>query len=477
MTAEAVPVFVVVGNVNQGKSSIVAALAEDSTVPIAAHPGTTVRSGEYVFKSGDRPLFRLVDTPGFQDARFALAWMQERSESAADHRDAVKSFVAKFEGQARFEDEVRLLKPILEGAAVLYVVDASSRFQPSHEAEMEILRWTGQSGMALINRTRDRDFSEEWRPILEQFFNVVRTFNAHRAGFPDRMNLLRSFRELREDWRASMDRAIEIMEREWRSRRDRCARVVGDFLIQSLSHVELIRLAEGADKSTLRESLDSRYRSSLKGREENCRAEVEAIYQHRRVSRDPSALMLYEEDLFSDASFRAFGLRPAQLARYGAAWGAAVGGGIDLMVGGLSFFLGAGIGALAGGAAGYFGGTHVAKTWNSKSAITRWLTPGDSGEFLCMGPVKSPRFAWVLADRAFVHYKFVRDRSHARQDVLQLPEADDQARGIASALPAGLRDALDRVFRAVIKEALNDRASPKTGSRMYQVLALIFEEI
>ena len=40
-----VPLFVVVGNVNQGKSSVVAALSENETIPIDTYPGTTAQAG------------------------------------------------------------------------------------------------------------------------------------------------------------------------------------------------------------------------------------------------------------------------------------------------------------------------------------------------------------------------------------------------------------------------------------------------
>ena len=73
-----IPLFVVVGNVNQGKSSVVAALSENETIPIDSYPGTTRRSGTYVFKAGDRELFRIVDTPGFQRPRQVLAWLRGR---------------------------------------------------------------------------------------------------------------------------------------------------------------------------------------------------------------------------------------------------------------------------------------------------------------------------------------------------------------------------------------------------------------
>ena len=79
-----VPVLVVVGNVNQGKSSVVAALSEDDLIPVASHPGTTRISGEYKVTVGDRELLRIVDTPGFQRPRQALAWLRRRAASAAE---------------------------------------------------------------------------------------------------------------------------------------------------------------------------------------------------------------------------------------------------------------------------------------------------------------------------------------------------------------------------------------------------------
>ena len=42
-STEPVPVFVVVGNVNQGKSSVVAALSENETIPIDSYPQRSLR--------------------------------------------------------------------------------------------------------------------------------------------------------------------------------------------------------------------------------------------------------------------------------------------------------------------------------------------------------------------------------------------------------------------------------------------------
>ncbi|HEY6100302.1 MAG TPA: GTPase, partial [Anaeromyxobacter sp.] len=73
-----VPRFAVVGRVNKGKSSIVATLAEDDSVRIDPRPGTTTEVREYPVRVDGRTLFVLVDTPGFEDAPRALAWLRAR---------------------------------------------------------------------------------------------------------------------------------------------------------------------------------------------------------------------------------------------------------------------------------------------------------------------------------------------------------------------------------------------------------------
>lgn len=464
---EEVPVFVVVGNVNQGKSSVVATLTEDESVPISPWPGTTVRTGDYAFRTGERILFRLIDTPGFQQARRVLAILAERSKSAADRRAAVERFVAENRESGAFPDEVRLLEPIVGGAGILYVVDASSRFQPSNEAEMEILRWTGRPAMALLNRTRDRDYAEEWRPVLEQFFNVVREFDAHRAGYRDRRDLLRSFREVRDDWRPILDEAIAALEREWESRRHRAAHAIAELMVRALSHVERKRVTVESDPVDLKKKVEESFRESLRKFESAGRAEVERLYRHRRTKREEEEIRLHDADLFSEESWRLFGLTRGQLVQYGVVWGTLIGSAIDLMVGGLSFFAGAAIGAVAGGLGGFLTGTKVSRTWSERSRLARVLFPGETGRYLGAGPVTNPAFAWMLLDRALVHYAAVRDRSHARQDPLRLAPGDGGGKaGVVADLPADLRGRIDGLFRKILKGALKGRVSPDLTDRL-----------
>ncbi|MCB9871190.1 MAG: DUF3482 domain-containing protein [Planctomycetes bacterium] len=482
--SEPIPEFVVVGNVNQGKSSVVATLIENGAVPIASYPGTTGETARYVFRQGGEDLFTIIDTPGFQDARAALSFMQQRARSPADRPAAVRAFVeahAGNSGEQPFADEVRLLQPILDGAGILYVVDASSRFQPSHEAEMEILRWTGQPAMALLNRTRERDHSDEWRPILEQFFNLVREFDAHAARFADRLELLRGFREIRDAWRSTMERAITAMESEWQVRRRKAAQVIGELLADALGHVEKRGVSSDAPPPGLAEELEKAYLDRQRAFEHTARGEIERLYQHRDLERGEHALMLHDADLFSEVSWRLFGLDRTQLMRYGAGWGAAIGGGIDLAVGGASFLTGLIGGAAVGGLGGYFAGKRIASVLDSRSSIGRVLFAGTTGRFLFQGPATSQRYAWMLADRALTHYRAVRDRSHARQDQLALdadsgPVPTSEPR-VAANLPAALRDTLDRDLRQVLKEALRGSVTQETRARLVRNLEQVLEAV
>ena len=119
------PVFAVVGHPNKGKSSIVATLSQNDAIAIALEPGTTRQQQRYPMTVDQQLLYTLVDTPGFQRPRRVLQWLEAHSVSASDRPETVRAFVREHEGDTRFVDECELLKPIIEGAGIIYVVDGS----------------------------------------------------------------------------------------------------------------------------------------------------------------------------------------------------------------------------------------------------------------------------------------------------------------------------------------------------------------
>src|SRR5918995_3017462 len=223
------PRFAIVGHPNKGKSSIVATLAEDDAVAISPHPGTTVQARTYPMRLDGQVLYELIDTPGFQRAREVLAWLEAHDRGAGARATVVAEFLQAHENDPRFHDERELLKPIVEGAGILYVVDGSKPYGRQYEAEMDVLRWTGRPRMALINLISSGDHVEEWRSALGQYFSIVRVFDAVRADFGKRLELLRAFGAIDERWAAPLNDAADALVADRKRRAHRAAAEIADL--------------------------------------------------------------------------------------------------------------------------------------------------------------------------------------------------------------------------------------------------------
>ncbi|KAA3620054.1 MAG: DUF3482 domain-containing protein [Calditrichaeota bacterium] len=439
------PTFAVIGRVNKGKSSIVSTLAEDDSVAIARSAGTTKVCQEFPIRIDGRTVMTLIDTPGFQQAPRALAWLKDREVSAANRKEVIREFLSTFEKSDDFTDECRLLKPILDGAGILYVVDGAKPFRRNYEAEMEILRWTGQPRMALINHIGEIDFSEEWQHALDQYFSVVRQFNAQKVSFEDRINLLRAFRELNDSWRESVDQSLHYLQNEWQRRQRFAAHSIAEMLVDELTYFHEIVLEPHEKIEDYQNRLEQKFHDHLRKREHKSRSDIEKIYQHLQIEKNEDELKkpIFDQDLFAESTWDFLGLSPRQLLGLGAVGGAAVGGVLDAAVGGASFLAGAITGALVGaGSVFYFSTNRFA----SLEYIGNYLR-GNS--IIRIGPHKNKNFPWILLDRALLHYFSVRDWAHSRREVLIL----NVEKGFVSDMGNESKMALAKLFANLSKKA------------------------
>jgi hypothetical protein len=455
-----VPRFAVVGRVNKGKSSIVATLAEDDTVRIDARPGTTTEVREFPVRVDGRTLFVLVDTPGFEDAPRALAWLRAREPSAAERPARVAELVRTFEGTEEFVEERRLLAPILAGASVLYVVDGTHPYRPNYEAEMEILRWTGRPGMALVNRIGAEDHAAEWHRALDQYFKIVRDFDAFAVSFEERVHLLRVFRELRPGWRAAVDEAVAALVAQRGRRRAEAAAVVAELLVDALTHTEELAVEDEAAIEEQRDRLERSFHDALRAREAEARRRIEALYGHREARFEEAVGLerpVYRQDLFAEEAWKLLGLSPAQLVAAGALAGAAIGGAVDAAVGGASIFAGTVLGGALGGGGALYG---VGKRYARVRSVGPPGIPGllvdvqrywSGARRFRIGPHAQPNFPWVLLDRALLHYDSVARRTHARRGAIPVQGEGTRA-GMVTEFARGERRALESLFRRLRRE-------------------------
>jgi predicted GTPase len=435
-----IPVFAIVGHPNKGKSSIVSTLSEDESVAISPIPGTTMENRHYPMAVDGEVIYELIDTPGFQRARAALEWMRKHGRSAVDRADTVRRFVEQHQEDPAFVAECQLLAPILEGAGILYVVDGSRPFGEDYEAEMEILRWTGQPSLALINMIGDSDYSEEWKKALAQYFRIVRVFDAMEADFDRRVQLLLAFGEIREEWRGALEKAVHILREEQARRQALSARLIAEMLVGMISHVRRSRLAPDAVIDEVRETQLQAYKQDLVDMEQRCRDEVEQIYSHRNLERQEPLVQLLDEDLFSRQTWLLFGLTRKQLIATGALGGAAAGGVIDLAVHGTSLLLGSGLGAVAGGVSAWLTSDRIANV--------KVLGHPLGGEEISAGPMRNINFPYVVLGRALLHLRVVAERTHAYRG----PIAIDPEWLTWQVSDAGMRRRFEKLFSRLRKQ-------------------------
>ena len=450
------PTFALVGHPNKGKSSLVATLARDLTVRVGPEPGTTTHARAFPLRVAGNVLYTLVDTPGFQRARAALDWMKQHETDAGSRPAVVASFVREHQNEERFQNECELLRPIVEGAGLIYVVDGATPYGSEYDAEMEILRWTGQPGLAVINPIGQPRFVEDWQRALEQFFRVVRVLDVLQAPFDQQIELLQSFGQMRDSWRGPVEEAVVALMNHRAQQADDAARAIAEMMADALSHREIKDLAKDEDPARHTAALEEAYRRHLRQIERRARGEIETIYGFDELDREEVDMDLLETDLLSHESWLVFGLKKRDLVVAGAAGGALAGGVIDAALLGSSFLAGTVVGGVVGGALGYFS--------SDKLADVKVMHQSLGGMRLRCGPTRNLQFPFVLLSRAMLHYAVVARRTHAQRGVLKVGYADDQAK--LAALPEGAAREFAPIFKRV------QRAEPGSASRAAALIDL-----
>ena len=433
-----VPAFAVVGRVNMGKSSVLATLLEvddDRVVRISATPGETTRAQVLPVRFGGKELVRFIDTPGFSRPLEAMREIERMHGGGTPDLATVKRFVEENLEGGEFEDEARLLEPVVEGAGVLYVVDSSKPLRDAFVAEMEILRWTGRARMALINKRGDGDVHEdEWRARLGSYFNLVRTFNAHRARFEERRRLLASLLEIDEGHHYMLENALAALADEWEERRLESAEVVMSLLREALMLRVDTRLEEEDERLPHRKErklrdLGQKYFQRIRKLEENSVSELLEIYRHHLIKLEMEGERFEAIDLSERENWRKWGLTRGQLVLAGGFAGAAGGALLDVSTGGLTHGVPTVLGGLAGAAATFWKGEQL-----PEFSLGRGLNvSAGSGKTLEVGPPRSDNFPWILLDSILHCYCGILARAHGRRDeeVLRAEGGESLVRGLS----------------------------------------------
>jgi len=483
-----VPCYAVVGKVNMGKSAVLATLLEeddDRVIRISPEPGETTRCQRLSLVLDGVERLRFIDTPGFQqpvEALRAIRRIHAETEGAATDAPAttpglaaLRQFVETYAPTGEFADECRLLEPLLEGAGILYIVDPGVPVYDSFLAEIEILRYTGRSRLALLNVRSGEDqtrasHEHDWRAHLGKAFNLVRAFDAHQARFAARRDLLAALNQIDERDRAHLDTTMGLLDAEWSQRRELAAEHIQSFLRDGLTLREKETFDEDgpAPKAARAEALKRasvRYFDAIARLERTTADALLGIYRHTAVRAQLREGFGEDLDLASDETWSRLGLTRQQLTWVGAAAGATAGLGVDAATLGHTLGLAALFGGIGGGALAFFKGEALPTL---KADVGPLGVLG--GRQITMGPPKNPNFAWVLLDSILIRYRQILGRAHAIRGDGELADVADTPGSVARELPSELQKTLGRWFRQVMHDRENDEGDSAALAALVEAL-------
>lgn len=339
----------VVGHTNTGKTSLLRTLTRDPGFgQVADSPGTTrhVEGARLLVDAGTS--VELYDTPGMEDSMALLDYLEQ--QLAPGHRldgpDLIQRFLQSPESHARFEQEARVLRKLLDCDAGLYVIDARDPVLAKHKDELNLLARCGRPLLPVLNFTHSpRQRLTEWRHAMARLglhaiveFDTVAPALDGEIQLYDRLSVLM-------DQHAGLLGALKesIVEQREQRRRDGY-RLISEMLIDVASW----RITAPSGEEDIRAATAS-LRSTVREREQRC---VQALL--KRYNFDPRTFSAHriplqgerwEMDLFHPQALKDMGIQVSK----GMAAGAMAGATLDAFTAGISLGTATLLGAAAGG--------------------------------------------------------------------------------------------------------------------------------
>ncbi|TVO58361.1 GTPase/DUF3482 domain-containing protein [Denitromonas ohlonensis] len=339
----------VVGHTNTGKTSLLRTLLRDTRFGnVSDRPSTTRHVEGARLLADGTPILSLFDTPGMEDAIALLDYIDTLAPAHArsDGPERIRHFLGSAEARARYEQEAKVLRQLLDSDAAFYVVDVRDPVLPKHRDELTLLADCARPLLPVLNFVHAPESREaQWREALARVgLHAQVRFDTIAPELGGERRLYEALATLLANRRDALEHLIASRERDARSRHTAAARLVAELLID----IAATRQQVDADENAIQQAVDNLHQA-VRTREQRCVDALLALYgfSQKDVNSAPLPLLdgRWEDDLFNPESLRSMGISLGK----GAAAGAAAGVGIDLLAGGLTLGAAAALGAIIGG--------------------------------------------------------------------------------------------------------------------------------
>jgi hypothetical protein len=267
--------------------------------------------------------------------------------------------------------------------------------------------------MALINPIYSDQHILNWQQALQQFFGLVRVFDAVKATLDQHIQLLTAFTQLHLPWAPVLNHIIQSLHDVAISQQYKSCAIAAK-LLEDLCHYQINqKTLSKAQAESIQPMLESQYMQWMRECEKQAHNQLQILYRHHYLKRQGSVLEI-EDDLFDTTTWLAWGLSKSQLTKVAAIAGAAAGSMLDLAVAGQTFMLGAVTGGVLGSTTAWFSSDKL------KNVKIKGLKLG--GFEARQGPITNSNFAYVVLARFLYINQNLQNRNHALREDLAIDD-------------------------------------------------------
>ncbi len=401
----------IVGHANAGKTSLMRTLLRDAEFgEVADYAGTTRHVEGTAIQVDGQNAIELFDTPGLEDSMALLEAWQDMSFAGdlSSPAEKMRYFVDLPQTKTDFEQECKVLQQALLCDVMLYVIDVRESCLGKYQDEIALLLEVGKPIIPVLNFTQeDTDNSKRWREQLVRYhMHAVVEYDTVAFTFEAEKRLYQKLQGVLEPHYKTIQRVIEQNQKMYLQRQKSSVSTLARLLIDVGAYRIRIDSSHTADVSV------ERLQDKVRDAEQACIVEFLAIWGFDKDDVRNEFLPIingrWQYDLFDPKNITDWGLQTGS----DAAKGAAVGIGVDIIVGGLSLGAGAALGALVGTIWGTVR-RHGDNIWSKLSGV----------QYICVDET-TLKLLWLRQWHLLNH---LLHRGHATQQAIELDISSDAA--------------------------------------------------
>ncbi|MDO5638426.1 MAG: DUF3482 domain-containing protein [Neisseria sp.] len=331
----------VVGHTNTGKTSLLRTLLRDSQFGEVKNAAATTRHvEEAAINDGNETLVYLYDTPGLEDAGGVLDWLEANTSSRSDGIERLQQFLDSTAAASDFNQEAKVLRQLLQSDMALYVVDGREPVLNKYKDELTVLSWCAKPVMPVFNFIGGQDLGAWTEMLARRTLHVYSGFDTVAFDFDGEIRLWDNLATMLPA-RDTLDRLIAMRRREWQTLDADARRDIAHFLLDVAAYKQEI------DEDDNPEPTLQTMQQAVRQLERQLQQQLFQHYRfyHSEIDSGEWVLKDFRQDPFDSELLKEYGIRTTT----GAATGALIGLGVDIVTLGGSLGLGTAIGGVLGG--------------------------------------------------------------------------------------------------------------------------------